>query len=618
MQQPIVETGIRSANNAINNSLPPAVQAASVNPMQIILFVLAIVWITVMLVLIAYSIVSYWRLKMRVRTAVLVKDNIYTVENIPTAFVLGLIKPRIYLPIGLSELEQSYILRHEQTHIKRLDYIIKPIAFLVLCVHWFNPLAWLSFILMSRDMEMSCDEKVIAQLGSGIKKDYSTSLLSLSSGRRLINASPLAFGESNVGSRIKNVLNYKRPAFWAILITALLLAAAGIGLCANPDVQQDIDQNPKNLVASIGNTDKILVQFYKGRTNIPKDFVVKWINSVDWKEKALKPANLSPSLKIIISDKPDKEIWLFEGNKTTAAISNGNSEKYYSMTVKDYMDMTAMIYSEDQFTIYSENPEKSPMAPLEELKSSETVMGSKIHSKNMYIIAKNLEIIISSPKTSSNPGDYIREHKKEYDEIVKMGEDVLPELVAYWDSKHDLKGNVALAMCKEICPGLNIISSDSPNGKLRLETFGINTRITAGGLYPAEGIRLKPTETDEVLWQQIPGYYSTGFIWSPDGRYAAITNQARTYGETVVLDTKKLNTISLPGVDELIKNFKIKLTVNIDHPDSYFSAKQWVNNKIVKVEFKWTGQDDTVYTGAYDYDVVSKKLTYKNINYKLK
>ena len=428
MQQPMIDTGISGANDAINSSLPSAVETASANPMQLILSVLSIVWVAVMLVLIGYSIVSYMKLKKTVSTAVLAENNVYAAQGIQTAFVLGLLKPRIYLPIGLSQTEQSYILKHEQTHIKRLDYIIKPIAFLVLCIHWFNPLVWLSFILMSRDMEMSCDEKVIAELGRGIKQDYSRSLLSLSTGRRLINASPLAFGESNVKGRVKNVLNYRRPAFWVIILTAVLLVVAGIGLCANPEGQQDTDeQNPKSMVASIGNTDKIEVQFYNGKTDIPKDFVVKWINSVDWKEKALKPATLSPTLKIIISDKPCREIWLFENSKTTVAISYGNSEKYYSIGEKDYADMAFMIYSRDNFTTYEVDPKKSSMTPLEELKNSDTIMGSKINSRNTYLIEKNLNIIMSSPKTSSNTGHYIREHKKEYDEKEKMGEDVLPQ-----------------------------------------------------------------------------------------------------------------------------------------------------------------------------------------------
>lgn len=119
-------------------------------------------------------------------------------DNLNTPFVLGIFRPRIYIPAGLTPDEESYIVRHEHTHIRRFDHIVKPFAFLVLSIHWFNPLAWLAFVLMSTDMELSCNERVIREMGCNIKKAYSASLLSLASGRRILNGSPLAFGEGNV------------------------------------------------------------------------------------------------------------------------------------------------------------------------------------------------------------------------------------------------------------------------------------------------------------------------------------------------------------------------------------------------------------------------------------
>lgn len=133
-----------------------------------------------------------------VRTATLVRDNIFETDRIDSPFVCGFIKPKIYVPINLPEQELSYILAHEQTHIRRLDYLVKPFAFLVLIIHWFNPIMWLSFALMSKDMEMSCDESVIRRMGSDRKASYSNSLLSLAVKRSgLLVGSPLAFGESH-------------------------------------------------------------------------------------------------------------------------------------------------------------------------------------------------------------------------------------------------------------------------------------------------------------------------------------------------------------------------------------------------------------------------------------
>ena len=202
MEQPQINTGIKGVDSAINASLPLVTPYASANPMQIVLFILSLIWVTVIVALLFYSVISYLVLKRKVSTAILVEDNIFESETISSPFVLGLIKPKIYLPIGLKDTERSYILKHEQTHIRRFDHLIKPFAFLALCVHWFNPLVWISFMLMTKDMEMSCDERVLKELGTSIKKDYSTSLLSLAIDQRMISASPLAFGESNIKARI--------------------------------------------------------------------------------------------------------------------------------------------------------------------------------------------------------------------------------------------------------------------------------------------------------------------------------------------------------------------------------------------------------------------------------
>jgi beta-lactamase regulating signal transducer with metallopeptidase domain len=191
-------------------------------------------WIIGIAILLIYSFVSIILLKRRLSGAVLLQDNIYKAENLKTPFVLGFIHPKIYIPSDLSEEEKSYIILHEQAHIKRLDHIVKLIAFLILCVHWFNPLVWVAFILMSTDMEMSCDEKVLKAMNEDVKKPYANTLLSLAAGKHILNGSPLAFGEGNVKGRIKNVLHYKKPRFWIVLCSIIIVAAIGIGLAANP------------------------------------------------------------------------------------------------------------------------------------------------------------------------------------------------------------------------------------------------------------------------------------------------------------------------------------------------------------------------------------------------
>ncbi|NLD45917.1 MAG: antirepressor regulating drug resistance protein [Clostridiaceae bacterium] len=229
------ESAINNVNTTINGSLPVVTQNPGIINVQVLVSVLSIIWISGIILLVGYSLISYIYIKYKVSFGTRLHDNIYECEGIETPFVLGIIKPLIYLPVCLNENEKKYILKHEQTHIKRLDYLVKPLAFSALCIHWFNPLVWIGFKLMCRDMEMSCDEKVIREIGSQIKKEYTQSLLSMSIGKKLIAGSPLAFGENSVKARIKNVLDYRRPAFWVTALAVILTASIGSLLAANPD-----------------------------------------------------------------------------------------------------------------------------------------------------------------------------------------------------------------------------------------------------------------------------------------------------------------------------------------------------------------------------------------------
>lgn len=234
MTVPKIDTGISAINNAVNTSLPAATPYASVNPLQIWVFLGRTAWLLGIAILLLYSIVSLLRLHKQLRNAVHERDNIYFAEGLETAFVMSLFRPRIYLPTTLSADEKRYILLHEQTHIKRFDHVVKILSFFVLCLHWFNPLVWLAFFLSNKDMEMSCDEAVIKKMGNDVKKEYSSSLLALATGKRIVGGIPLAFGEGDTKGRIKNVLNYKKPAFWVITVTLIAVVTMGVSLIANP------------------------------------------------------------------------------------------------------------------------------------------------------------------------------------------------------------------------------------------------------------------------------------------------------------------------------------------------------------------------------------------------
>ena len=182
--------------------MPVPSATASSNPLQIWIFVGEIVWLAGMALLIGHSVASLMRLRQKLIGAVRLQHNIYLVDHITTPFVFGLISPKIYLPSTLSERERGYIILHEQMHIRHFDYIIKILAFFALTIHWFNPFVWVAFFFAGKDMEMTCDESVIKQLGSDICQEYSASLLGLATGKKIIAGGPLSFGEGSVKGRI--------------------------------------------------------------------------------------------------------------------------------------------------------------------------------------------------------------------------------------------------------------------------------------------------------------------------------------------------------------------------------------------------------------------------------
>ena len=188
------------------------------------------VWAAGMAVMLLYSAFSYRRIKKQIEIAVPIRDNIWIADDIKSPFVIGFVRPRIYLPGNLGEKEQEYIILHEQHHIRRFDHIFKALAFLALTIHWFNPLVWLAFGLACKDMEMSCDEAVIRKLGGKVRADYSASLLSLATGRRIIAGTPLAFGEGDTKGRIRNLAKWKKPAVWVLILAMVVCLILGVCL----------------------------------------------------------------------------------------------------------------------------------------------------------------------------------------------------------------------------------------------------------------------------------------------------------------------------------------------------------------------------------------------------
>ena len=229
---PVVSTTVETPPQVVDIYYESGI-APSIHP-DGVMAVLGVLWLVGVFAMLAYMLISYICLRVRVREAAFLRDNIYECDSINTPFILGVFRPKIYLPSAMNEGDSELVIAHETAHLRRLDHIWKPLGFFILALHWFNPLIWLAYVLLCRDIEFACDEKVIKQLGADIKKSYSEALINCSVPRKTISACPLAFGEVGVKARIKNVLNYKKPAFWIIIVALVLLTAVAVCFLTDP------------------------------------------------------------------------------------------------------------------------------------------------------------------------------------------------------------------------------------------------------------------------------------------------------------------------------------------------------------------------------------------------
>ena len=316
--------------------------------------VLVVIWLLGVFLLLCYAAASYLRLKHRLATAVLVRDNIYETDRIQTAFVVGFIRPKIYLPAGVSADELDYILQHEKVHIKRLDHLIKPIAFLAVCVHWFNPVLWVSWYLMCKDMEMSCDESVIKRLGGDIKKDYSGSLLTFSE-RQSGLLTPLAFGETGVKARIKNILSYKKPAFWVLILCILAVAAVSVGFMANPRRTFDLEQTTEFAkLFSTQETDPVKIgeeaaAHYYGAfmgTDVPEQHRITEFSVTNVRLVAGDAAEFCVSLNTDFTT-PTAQTYFTRGNGKSEPAKDGKGVRWYDR----YMEFRVKSLGGDDYVI---------------------------------------------------------------------------------------------------------------------------------------------------------------------------------------------------------------------------------------------------------------------------
>ena len=239
---PTITSGVSVIDNAVNPSLSEhfaAAPLASVNPLYVWTYLAGWVWLIGLGAMLLYAFVSYLRLRRRVSVSLPIQDNIYLCDAISSPFILGVVKPRIYLPSTLDEIQQQNVLAHEHAHLARHDHWWKPLGFALLAVYWFNPVLWLAYALLCRDIELACDERVIRTMDESAVKTYSTVLLACSMPRKAVITCPLAFGEVGVKERVRNALRYKKPAFWVVAASVAVCVVVAVCFLTNPPTDTD-------------------------------------------------------------------------------------------------------------------------------------------------------------------------------------------------------------------------------------------------------------------------------------------------------------------------------------------------------------------------------------------
>lgn len=252
---PSVHSGVTMIDNAVspvfNQSFAPQPNN-SVDPSQIFIAVLSVIWIVGIFVLLAYTAISYWYLCSQLRTAVRIRDNVYWSESVAYPFVLGILWPKVYLPVKLQQPDIKYVVAHEHAHIQRRDNWWKPLGFLLLTIHWFNPLMWLAYVLFCRDIELACDEKVVKNMKRVDKASYAQALLNCSDPHKRRIVCPVAFGEVGVKQRVKTVLHYRKPAFWIMFLAVIICLVVAVCFLTNP--ASDKEPSEDKVVSGIDET----------------------------------------------------------------------------------------------------------------------------------------------------------------------------------------------------------------------------------------------------------------------------------------------------------------------------------------------------------------------------
>ena len=430
MEQPAISSGIDVVNQIMNPVLSRQFApdpASSADPLQIITYILSVIWLIGMALMLLYMVCSFFMLKARMRTAVRVRGNVWQSERVRSPFVLGMIRPRIYLPFHMSSAKMKYVIAHEKAHIRRHDHWTKPIGFLVLTVYWFNPVIWAAYILLCRDIEVACDESAVRNMGVDERKSYSMTLLSFGSGHHTPAICPLAFGEGNIRQRVKNVLNYKKPVLWMLIAAVIVCTAVAVCFMTNPKEKiQKVDALEvavKEAILEYWKDDREEVDF-----QCESHVTLAELSGERTNDKTGKTIETKEVYALVCEQSVsyDEEPFTLVGASSMPAVLSFDVASDGSYKLTDYWVPQDGDYNESSIR---ERFAALPPEVAEEALDTQKYAVSQIQDCYMQIvehggvdtdrvIEKLFDVIMASPDETLSPQDIIQAHPVEYRELI--------------------------------------------------------------------------------------------------------------------------------------------------------------------------------------------------------
>ena len=409
--RPAINSGIDVVNSVVNPIISASFApnpGASANPLQIWIPVTSVIWLLGMVVMALYTAISYFRLYRMLNTAVLYEKNIFQSENVTTPFVLGIFRPRIYLPFQIAEGDLAHVVAHEQAHISRRDHWWKPLGFLLLTIYWFNPIMWLAYVLLCRDIELACDEKVIQKLSNEQRADYTQALVSCSINRLIIAACPLAFGEVGVKDRVKTIMNYKKPTFWLILVALILCVIVAVCFLTDPIQEKNSRSflNYKHSISMSEHQDVIPAVHYTsvndqgsiGIGMVEGKAFATYLDTAQWTEKWFAPTDLSSPGSVAVNVADNLRITIYD--RKFAAVEFNDEVCYYRINANDYQRIQDLLLPAD-----SERLEMASETRLELALGIVTIKENDTQSKKLRLSLNDV-IILSQKGYDLNWADF--------------------------------------------------------------------------------------------------------------------------------------------------------------------------------------------------------------------